>query len=133
TGIVFDNGTGTVYGNATLQENITIGEGESLTVPGGASLDTDGYTLTVNGGTLTGNVIGDVIYKVTGVSLSPKTLSLNPGKGGTLTATITPGNATNQNVTWKSSDTKVATVDNGLVTAVAEGTATITVTTTDGN
>ena len=35
-------------------------------------------------------------------------------------------------MTWKSSDTKVATVDNGLVTAVAEGTATITVTTADG-
>lgn len=133
TGIVFNNGTGTVYGNVTLQEDLTIGEGESLTLDDGASLDTGNYTLTVNGGTLTGNVIGDVIYKVTGVSLSPKTLSLNPGKGGTLTATITPDNATNQNVTWKSSDTKVATVDNGLVTAVAEGTATITVTTTDGN
>ena len=67
------------------------------------------------------------------MSLSPKILSLNPGKGGTLTATITPDNATNQNVTWKSSDTKVATVDNGLVTAVGLGTTTITVTTTDGD
>lgn len=132
-GIVFDGNEGTVYGSVTLQENLTIGEGESLTLDDGASLDTGNYTLTVNGGTLTGNVIGTVNYKVTGVSLSPKTLSLNPGKGGTLTATITPSNATNQNVTWKSSDTKVATVDNGLVTAVAEGTATITVTTTDGN
>ena len=132
-GIVFDGKTGTVYGDVTLQENLTIGEGESLTLDDGASLNTGNYTLTVNGGTLTDNVTGDVIYKVTGVSLSPKTLSLNPGKGGTLTATITPSNATSQNVTWKSSDTKVATVDNGLVTAVAEGTATITVTTTDGN
>ena len=131
-GIVFNGDDGTVYGNVTLQEDLEIGEGESLTLDDGASLDTNGYTLTVNGGTLTGNVTGDVIYKVTGVSLSPKTLSLNPGKGGTLTATITPSNATNQNVTWKSSDTKVATVDNGLVTAVAEGTATITVTTADG-
>ena len=132
-GIVFNNGTGTVYGSVELQENLTIGEGESLTVPDGASLDTDGYTLTVNGGTLTGNVIGDVIYKVTGVSLSPSTLTLNVGVEATLIPTITPDNATNQNVTWESSDTKVATVDNGLVTAVAEGTATITVTTTDGN
>src|SRR5699024_9172917 len=100
-GIVFDGNEGTVYGSVTLQENLTIGEGESLMLDDGASLDTDGYTLTVNGGTLTGDVTGTVNYKVTGVSLSPKTLSLNPGKGGTLTATITPGNATNQNVTWE--------------------------------
>lgn len=133
-GIIWNGAEGTVYGDVTLQENLTIGEGESLTVPSGASLDTNGK-LTVDGGTLTqnGTVTGGVTYKVTGVSLSPKTLSLNPGKGGTLTATITPSNATNQNVTWKSSDTKVATVDNGLVTAVAEGTATITVTTEDGS
>ncbi len=100
----------------------------------GASLNTNGK-LTVDGGTLTqnGTVTGDVIYKVTGVSLDKTNLNLNPGKEGTLTATITPGNATNQNVTWESSDTKVATVDNGLVTAVAEGTATITVTTADGS
>ena len=130
-GIVFNGDEGTVYGDVTLQENLTIGEGESLTVPDGASLDTNGK-LTVDGGTLTGNVIGTVNYKVTGVSLDKTTLNLNPGKEGTLTATITPDNATNQNVTWKSSDTKVATVDNGLVTAVAEGTATITVTTADG-
>ena len=132
-GIVFDGKEGTGYGNVTLQEDLTIGEGESLTIPDGASLNTNGK-LTVDGGTLTDDVTGDVIYKVTGVSLSPKTLSLNPGKGGTLTATITPGNATNQNVTWESSDTSVATVnENGKVTAVAEGTATITVTTEDGN
>lgn len=138
-GIVFghdrsDSKAGTVYGDVTLQENLTIGEGESLTVPDGASLNTNGK-LTVDGGTLTqnGTVTGGVTYKVTGVSLDKTSLNLNPGKEGTLTATITPSNATNQNVTWKSSDTKVATVDNGLVTAVAEGTATITVTTTDGN
>ena len=131
-GIVFDGNKGTVYGSVTLQENLTIGEGESLTIPDGASLNTNGK-LTVDGGTLTGDVIGDVIYKVTGVSLDKTNLNLNPGKGGTLIATITPSNATNQNVTWESSDTKVVTVDNGLVTAVAEGSATITVTTTDGN
>ena len=130
-GIVFDGNTGTVYGKVELQEDLEIGEGESLTVPDGASLNTNGK-LTVDGGTLTGDVIGDVIYKVTGVSLDKTNLNLNPGKGGTLTATITPGNATNQNVTWKSSDTKVATVDNGLVTAVGLGTTTITVTTADG-
>lgn len=132
-GIVFDGDDGTVYGSVELQEDLEIGEGESLTLDDGASLNTGNCTLTVNGGTLTDDVTGDVIYKVTGVSLDKTNLNLNPGKGGTLIATITPGNATNQNVTWESSDTKVVTVDNGLVTAVAEGTATITVTTEDGN
>ena len=129
-GIIWNGAEGTVYGEVELQEDLEIGEGESLTIPGGASLNTNGK-LTVDGGTLTGNVTGTVNYKVTGVSLD-KT-NLNPGKGGTLIATITPSNATNQNVTWESSDTKVVTVDNGLVTAVAEGSATITVTTEDGS
>ena len=132
-GIVFDGKNGTVYGSVELQEDLTIGEGESLTIPGGASLNTNGK-LTVDGGTLTDNVTGDVIYKVTGVSLDKTNLNLNPGKGGTLIATITPDNATDKSVEWKSDDTGVATVnENGKVTAVAEGTATITVTTTDGN
>lgn len=131
-GIIWNGAEGIVYGNVTLQEDLEIGEGESLTIPDGASLNTNGK-LTVDGGTLTGNVAGTVNYKVTGVSLDKTNLNLNPGKGGTLIATITPGNATNQNVTWESSDTKVVTVDNGLVTAVAEGSATITVTTEDGS
>ena len=131
-GIGFDGKNGTVYGSVTLQEDLTIGEGESLTLDDGASLNTGNYTLTVNGGTLTDDVTGTVNYKVTGVSLDKTRLNLNVGVGATLTPTITPSNATNQNVTWESSDTKVVTVDNGLVTAVAEGTATITVTTADG-
>lgn len=56
------------------------------------------------------------------------------GKTATLAATITPANATNKAVTWKSSDETVATVDaNGVVTGVKVGTATITVTTVDGS
>ena len=134
SGIVFNGSTGTVYGNASLQEDLIIGEGESLTLDDGASLDTDGYTLTVNGGTLTGDVIGDVIYKVTGVSLNKNTTTIKVGGTETLTATVEPANATNKAVTWSSDNISVATVDaNGLVTAVAEGSATITVTTEDGN
>lgn len=133
TGIVFNNGTGTVYGNVTLQDDLEIGEGESLTLDDGASLDTGNYTLTVNGGTLTDNVTGTVNYKVTGVSLSPSTLTLNVGVEATLTPTITPDNATDKSVKWESSDTSIAMVDtSGKVTAVAQGTATITVTTADG-
>ncbi len=71
---------------------------------------------------------------VTGVSLNKDELSLKAGESETLTATVDPTNATNKTVTWKSSDTSVATVDNnGKVTGVKKGTATITVTTADGN
>ncbi len=133
-GIVFDGNQSTVYGDVTLQEDLTIGKGESLTIPDGANLNTDGK-LTVDGGTLTqnGTVTGDIIYKVTGVSLSTDSLTLEEGGTANLTATITPANATNQNVTWSSNAPSVATVNSsGNVTAVAPGTATITVTTEDG-
>jgi len=71
---------------------------------------------------------------VTGVSLNHSELEMQVGGATqTLVATITPANATNQNVTWESDDTDVATVDNGVVTAVGAGTATITVTTQDGS
>ena len=69
---------------------------------------------------------------VTGVSLDKSSLSLQEGASETLTATISPGNASNKTVSWKSSNTGVATVDGGKVTAVKAGTATITVTTADG-
>ena len=71
---------------------------------------------------------------MTGVSLNKQTLSLVEGGSETLTATVTPSNATNKSVSWKSSNTGTATVDNnGKVTAVKAGSATITVTTTDGS
>lgn len=71
---------------------------------------------------------------VTGVSVSPTSASIGAGLTRQLTATIAPANATNQNVSWTSSNNAVATVNaSGLVTAVTTGTATITVTTQDGN
>ena len=74
---------------------------------------------------------------VTGVTLDENELTLELeaiDKTAQLTATINPAGATNQNVTWKSNDEDVATVDNnGLVTATGLGTAIITVTTVDGD
>lgn len=75
---------------------------------------------------------GDDDVSVTGVSLDKPSAELEVGGTITLTKTIEPANATNQNVTWSSSDVKVATVENGTVKAVAAGTANITVTTEDG-
>jgi len=69
---------------------------------------------------------------VTGVSLNKTTLSLAVGETETLTATITPDDATNQTVTWSSNKADVATVNSGTVTAIKAGTAIITVTTEDG-
>ena len=124
-GIVFNGNQGTVYGDVTLQEDLTIGEGESLDIPSEASLNTNGK-LTVDGGTLTGDVTGDVIYKVTGVSLNTNSLTLEEGGTATLTATVEPDEASNKNVTWESSDSSVATVDtSGKVTAVGAGNTTI--------
>ena len=69
---------------------------------------------------------------VTGVTLDKAELTLEKGSTGTLKATVEPQNATNNTVTWSSSNEEVATVANGTVTAVSAGEATITVTTEDG-
>ena len=61
----------------------------------------------------------------TGISLSQTSLSLTKGNTATLTATVTPSGSTDR-VTWTSSNTAVATVSNGVVTAVGNGSATIT-------
>ena len=72
------------------------------------------------------------VYNVESVSLDKTNITLTEGDSKTLTATVYPDNATNKNVSWRSSNTSVATVNNGVVTAIKAGTATITVTTEDG-
>lgn len=63
---------------------------------------------------------------VTEVTLNESALSLEPGVKSTLKAAVKPANATNKSVEWSTSDAKVATVENGVVTAVAVGEAKIT-------
>ncbi len=97
------------------------------------------YTGRVENDFTLSNATGTVTIKpkpvaVTGVSLNTTSVSMKTGEAKTLVATVAPSNATNKNVTWKSSKTSVATVDStGKITAVKKGTATITVTTADGN
>ena len=69
---------------------------------------------------------------VLGVTLDKQTMSLTVGSTGTLTATIDPTDAANQNLTWTSDNEAVVAVSDGVVSAVAAGTANITVTTADG-
>ena len=134
-GIVFDGAAGTVYGAVTLQDDLTVGAGESLTIGQGVTLTTNGHEVIVNGGTLKGENIPTegVVYKVTEVKLDKDSLTLDVGGSENFAATITPSNATNKNVTWSSDNQNVATVENGKVTAVGAGKATITVTAEDGN
>ena len=87
------------------------------------SVTSDAATLTVNAATVS----------VTGVTLEPTSLSLFTGGSATLTATVEPSDAANQNVTWQSDNANVATVEGGTVTAVGAGETTITVQTQDGN
>ena len=75
----------------------------------------------------------DKVVSVTGVSLNESSITLDVGGSKTLAATVTPEDATNKKVCWSSDNEAVATVsEDGVVTAVAGGTAVITATTHDG-
>ena len=107
--------------NSISLTNVTISN-----VAGDANLN---YATTVAPVTVTTSV---PVVAVTSVTVSSKTLNLEVGQTRTLTATVTPDNATDKTVTWTSSNDKVATVVDGTVAAVGEGTATITATAADG-
>ena len=159
SGVIIEGNVGTVYGDevtlttdATIpsgkkltiesDKKLTIGEGVTLKVEEGATLKVEEGATLMNKGTIIvyGELIGEVagngtiIYKVTGITIAPTTLSLDVDKTAKLQATITPDKATDKTVTWESSDETIAKVDaNGEVTAVSVGTVTITVTTADGS
>ena len=93
------------------------------------------YNLKVDRHAINGPVVitAAAVKTVTGVTLDKTELKLDEGDSATLTAIVSPEDASNKNVAWTSSDEKVVTVDEtGKVTAVKAGTATITVTTEDG-
>lgn len=79
------------------------------------------------------SVVGGDTVAVTGVNVAPASISLGLGGTSQLSASIEPGNATDQSVTWSSDNPSIATVSaSGLVSGLAEGSANITVTTNDG-
>ena len=77
--------------------------------------------------------VAEGIIKVTGVTLDKPSLELEIGESDTLTATVAPDDATNKAVSWSSANDAIATVEDGVVTAVAAGETTVTVTTVDGD
>ena len=114
-GLTLDSSTGTITGTPTAAGASTF----TVTATNDSGSDSKAFTLTVT-------------QPVTSVTLDKNTLELYTGDTASLIATVQPDNATNKNVTWSSDKPEVATVENGKVTAKAAGTATITVTTEDG-
>lgn len=114
------------YGNS---DNNWIGFTASETgIYKGYAYMTGDYTYTMDADA----VCKEKSVSVTALALSDTNLNLAEGDERTLTATVFPNNATNKNVVWKSGNTKVATVKNGVIKAVGVGTTKITVTTADG-
>ena len=110
-----------------------------------ATVDANGKVTAVSTGTavitataVSGNktatcMVNINFYSVESISLNKRYIFMKPGEEYQLTVTILPENATNKNVTWKSSNTAAATVDQtGKVTLVSGGTSVITVTSEDG-
>lgn len=130
--LVSDNGT-TIQLNPTSGTTIQSGNDEPLVldeengviiVPAGGSVN---GTVWLAGGTVAKN--GTETVNVESIALDKSELTLYTNrdpKTATLTATVTPDNATDKTVTWTSADEKVATVENGVVNAVGNGTTTIT-------
>ena len=122
--------------NGTLPNGLTLENGTISGIPTAAGTS----TFTVKAENTAGSdskeltlTINPAPVLVTSVALNKSELSLYTGQSEILTATVQPEDATNKTVTWSTSNASVATVENGVVTAVAAGTATITVTTEDGN
>lgn len=144
------NATGSEPLSYQWQQNMNGSGWTDITGETNATYTTEKTTMDMNGtqyrcvvSNSAGSVISDAAaltvnaaanVPVTSVTLDKTSLGLTEGETAQLNATVLPENATNRNVIWSSNAPGVATVDSsGNVTAVAPGTATITVTTEDGN
>lgn len=117
----------------TANTNLTVnGTVDRLQADANVTVGGNGHINEKTGAGEAGGSVTIDVTKVDRVTLEPNTLTLEKGEKETLTATVAPTNATNKGVTWSSSNNEIATVDNGVVTAVSAGEAIITVTTEDG-
>ena len=118
-----------IYSNfKTVFDTLSVGDDIKL-----SNAITGIYKTNIQIGVAATSTLEKIVHAVTDVSLDKETLSMEVGSAPqTLVATVAPENATNKSVTWESSDPAVATVENGVVTAVAQGEATITIKTVDG-
>lgn len=114
----------------------TVNAGQVTAIANGTTTITattrdGGYSATC---VVTVNAGGSSNVPVTSISLNTTQLELTVGNTNTLNATIAPANATNKQITWSSSNTGIATVDQtGKITAITNGTTTITAKSVDGN
>lgn len=106
------NGVVTAYANGSATITATCGEYSAT-----CAVEVSGISETV---------------AVTGITLNQNTASVQVGETVKLTATVEPNNATNKTVLWTSDDETVATVVDGVVTGVSDGTASIGAMTADG-
>ena len=119
-----DNATDkTVTWTSSSESIATVKDGKVKAIKNGTA------TITAKAGDKTAKcivVVSKSSVAVTSITLDKTSLSLTVGEEETLTATVKPDNATDKTVTWTSSNSAVATVDNGRVKGIKEGTATIT-------
>lgn len=104
SGIVFDGSAGTVYGDVTLDESLTINQGETLTIPEGSSLNcndklTNSGTILASGGTVTGSLSGGT--EVTTPSITAQPTGQTVTEGSAAMFSVTASNA--QTYQWQQS------------------------------
>jgi uncharacterized protein YjdB/uncharacterized protein YuzE len=122
-------GFGVVGANLNLAVPITVLNQIDTTTPKKLTDISDVY-ISEEGGIKRYSLIK---IKVSGISINEKQVTLKQGSTKTVKAIVTPTNASLQQVKWTSSNTKVATVTNGVIKALTKGAATIKATTVDGN
>ena len=108
SGIVFDGSTGTVYGSVTLQEDLTIGEGESLTIPDGSSLNCNGKltnngTILASGGTVTGSLSDGSTVTTPSISQQPTGQTVTEGSAAMFSVTASAGDSETPTYQWQQS------------------------------
>lgn len=130
-GIVFDGSAGTVYGDVTLQKNLEIGEGESLTLDDGASLDAGNHNVIVDGGTLDENLansLGDSVKYAPAITNHPKNVEVKEKETAIFTVEATGSDLSYQ---WQQSTNNGSKWTN--ITGETNTTYTIATTTMDMN